>query len=597
MISNQLRRWHSAWLMGLLTLLIVVVGLPIATVQASTTIVGTGQPQSCTEQALRTALANGGLIQFNCGGALTIPLSSELMVSLDTEIDGGGSVQGGLITLSGQNTTRILQTSNQAALTIRNLTLRDGKGTGNDGRAGAIRGGWRAPVTVINSVFLHNDGTSGNQEAGGGAIFVHETTLIVDQCRFESNHGINGGAINNLLSTLKISRSSFSNNQASLYGGAVYTDGASWPTDDNQGGLIDIRSSHFENNQATGQGGAAFLFAYPPDTISIDTSSFRNNIVSKDAGGTALGGGIRLGNADFSISNTTISANIARGQGGGVWRGDQGRGQLTNVTITNNQALTDPASNKGGLGGGIAGGNWTCFNCTIANNTAGYQGGALWGTAANITLVNSIIANNTALNDGNPWNIKHNCGSYPSAYVSDGGGNIEYPGPNPQDSSDLLCVAGALVVDPQLLPLADNGGLVQTMALSASSPALSHAVSPCPASDARAIPRPQGKGCDAGAYERVAQLSLQPESVFAGSDAITLIVVGEGFTASDQIVWDGIARTTQYVDSTTITTLIPASELISTREVLVQVSNSSLPAARFRVLKLNGYVYLPLLLR
>ena len=124
-----------------------------------------------------------------------------------------------------------------------------------------------------------------------------------------------------------------------------------------------------------------------------------------------------------------------------------------------------------------------------------------------------------------------------------------------------------------------------------NSPALSHAVSPCPANDARAIPRPQGTGCDAGAYERVAQLSLQPTFVFAGSEAILLKVVGEGFADSDQIVWDGMPYITQYVDSATLTALIPANELISPREVLVQVSNSSLPVVRFRVLKLNAVSY------
>lgn len=582
------------YLMLLLSLFFLISAqLPAPSVSANTTIVGTGQPQSCTEQELRNAVSAGGLIQFNCGGAVTIPLSSELTISLATEIDGGSNMQGGLVTLSGQNTTRIIQTSNQASLTIRNLTLRDGKGTGSDGRAGAIRAGWRAPVSVFNSVFLNNDGRAGNQEAGGGAIFVHEATLIIDQSHFEGNRGVNGGAINNLLSTLKISRSTFINNQATLYGGAIYTDGASWPTDDAQGGQIDIRSSRFEQNQATGQGGAAFLYAYPPDTILIDSSSFVNNLVSKDAGGTALGGGLRLGNADFTITNTSISANIARGQGGGLWRGDKGKGQLTNVTIANNQAISDPGTNKGGLGGGIAGGSWSCLNCTIANNTAGYQGGGIWGSDASIRLTNTIVANNQALNDGNTWDIKHNCGSYPSAYASDGGGNLEYPGPNPKDSSDLLCVAGAYVADPQLAGLASNGGSVDTMALAASSPALSRAVSPCPETDARGIPRPQGTGCDTGAYERVAQLSLQPRSVFAGSAEITLTVIGEGFSASSQIIWDGIPRTTQPIDSTTLTTLIPASELSKAREVPVQVSDSPLPAVRFQVISLQGRVFLP----
>jgi hypothetical protein len=61
-----------------------------------------------------------------------------------------------------------------------------------------------------------------------------------------------------------------------------------------------------------------------------------------------------------------------------------------------------------------------------------------------------------------------------------------------------------VVGDPALGALADNGGPAATHALLEGSPAVDAGdPGPCPASDQRGVPRPQGPGCDVGAYERV----------------------------------------------------------------------------------------------
>ena len=59
-----------------------------------------GVVSTCTEAALRAALAGGGLVTFSgCG---TIPIASQLEISEDTIIDGGG-----LVTLDGGGSTRL----------------------------------------------------------------------------------------------------------------------------------------------------------------------------------------------------------------------------------------------------------------------------------------------------------------------------------------------------------------------------------------------------------------------------------------------------------------------------------------------------------
>ena len=86
-------------------------------------------------------------------------------------------------------------------------------------------------------------------------------------------------------------------------------------------------------------------------------------------------------------------------------------------------------------------------------------------------------------------NHPYNCGG---TFVDDGHnltfGDPTCPGPE---------------ADPKLGPLRDNGGPTQTIALGTGSAAvdLIPPASGCPPTDQRGVARPQGTGCDAGAYE------------------------------------------------------------------------------------------------
>jgi hypothetical protein len=531
---------------------------------AAETVVGNNTPQGCTEGALRAAVAQGGTIRFNCGPAPhTIMLTDDLVISKDTVIDGGGPQQGGLITLSGGGRTRLISTGNaldrtqdvRAALTIRNLTLRDGREPIGDTRGGAIQGGWRSPITIINSRLENNDATAGATfaEHSGGAVTAHETTLTIIDSTFVGNRGLNGGAINNLLSTLDISGSVFVDNDAKAggsycipnncfgYGGAIYTDGASWPLGNGVGGQIRIRTSSFVGNRAAGQGGGAFLFVYPPDTVLVEDSLFSDNSVVADLRGEAFGGGLRQGNGDLTVRNTLFLNNLARSQGGAFWRGEVGAASFTNVTLVGNRAVQNDATATGGLGGAVAGnstaGSFACTNCTIANNLAGFQGGAIWGLGPSMTLKNSIIANNRANNDGNPWNIKHNCGGNGSQ-ASDGGGNVEFPQRNLSDNQDVHCTAGVTVGDPRLAAPAANGGATLTMALQTGSVALGRGAG-CPATDQRGAVR--STPCDSGAFQSGA--NAPPITLPA---APTLRLIDHTGGPLLDLAWNGVPGATRY---------------------------------------------------
>ena len=80
---------------------------PVAAVVEPTnpTVLGNGTPGSVTRADIQAALDDGGHIVFDLGGLpQTIVLNTELVITREVVLDGGG-----LVTLSGQGTTRVLR--------------------------------------------------------------------------------------------------------------------------------------------------------------------------------------------------------------------------------------------------------------------------------------------------------------------------------------------------------------------------------------------------------------------------------------------------------------------------------------------------------
>jgi hypothetical protein len=502
------------WLIKQLFLFVLFISILLSQHSFAAILIGNGSPSQCTADSLQAALDQGGLIQFNCGGQHTIPLNQALIISQDAILDGGGNQQGGLITLDGQLKTRVLETNNSVTLEVKNLTIINGKPATDGGGAG-LRIGNFSEVIVDNCIFTGNNGTAGAKEHGGGAIFIASLgKLSVHRSLFEENIGVNGGAINNLLSGLTVTDSRFINNDttggkigssssANGYGGAIYTDGAS-DNNDNQGGEIRIEGCQFIGNRSAGQGGAVFSFVYPPDQVFIDRSLFMDNAVIKDNKSEALGGALRHGNGVLSLSNSSFINNTAQVQGGAVWIGERSQNsQIINSTFYRNQAVENE-DGKGGLAGAIMpiGGSLLIHNCTIAHNHAGFVGGALFGGEDQVTLKNTIIAHNTAYNSGNSWNKNQNCaGNY-----RDGGHNLQFPAKNSQDATDKNCTTAIDIADPLLTDLIESTDFLPFLNLSTDSPAID-AGQQCEATDQRGVTRPvdgnqDGKTiCDIGAIE------------------------------------------------------------------------------------------------
>jgi hypothetical protein len=285
-------------------------------VSSPTTVIGTGTPASCTGDAFVAAVANGGVITFDCGpDPVTIVLTATAKVfnnnGTKLVIDGGNKV-----TLSGGGKVRILymstcdkaqvyppgpgdcNTNPGVQLVVQNITFVDGNAKGisdtnNGGGGGAIyaQGG---SLKVVHARFFNNVCDDLGSDVGGGAIRKLDYLVAagagpsrpvwIVNSTFGGRAGLgnscaNGGALSsigvswNILNTL-ISESTAvghgANSGQGGNGGAIYNDGNEI--------VLNVTSSLIENNKAN-EGGSAVFFVSNNKTgsITITDSITRNN--------------------------------------------------------------------------------------------------------------------------------------------------------------------------------------------------------------------------------------------------------------------------------------------------------------------------------
>jgi hypothetical protein len=603
--------------------------------------VGTGTPASCTQSAVQTALDGGGHINFNCGAApATIALSSALQVpaGVDTVIDGGG-----LVTLDGQNSTKILVnpwSPSGNTLVLQNLRFANGRAPIDpdlrDNSGGAITSG--SPGTrlhIINTTFANNaTGDTAREDNQGGALFSNNSyeTVIVDSV-FENNTAGSGGAIGGLATGLLIYNSRFSSNQAidttaggivRGYGGAIHLDGVTNSGNPNSNKVVHICGSVFENNQSVRGGGAigAVVSDNKGTKATFEKSTFANNVVTGLNGQYGQGGAIYHVEDDHAgggsednleISQSSFWGNRAGRQGGAVWIYILGNGRVVNSTFESNR--TTAGFNQVGQGGAMAItlGAVDVLNSTFANNHADYQAGAIHGggTSNQISLQNTVFYSNT-LNYGQTQPSETRWQGYHTnrAFI-DGGANMQYPQYKPLYNNDVNnnVTANPIYLDPLLAQLGDYGGPTRSMALQGGSPAINGGTnSGCPLTDQRGYGRTDA-ACDIGAVEYGAAqgpvLTGISPSLGGLNQAVdfTLTVTGAEFGPNSIIRWNGVDKTTTYVNSFQLSAVIAGTDIsgAGTGDVSVTVfdpdSSTESAVQVFTIVPTLTHVYLPVVLK
>lgn len=207
----------------------------------------------------------------------------------------------------------------------------------------------------------------------------------------------------------------------------------------------------FSDNDHSGDGGAMSCTAAGV-SLTITNSSFVDNTASGYGDGGALS---LVCEAETTITSTLFVGNSTTGNGGAIRMYEQeGEVRIANSTFSGNTATAN--------GGAIYGESLytdieLLFN-TVTGNTATTGGGVyLYYVQYDATLRGNVISGNS----GDQVVLYTIGGTFTSA-DNDFFGTVSGFTPNASD----------LNVDPQLLPLADNGGPTRTHALAATSPVL-----------------------------------------------------------------------------------------------------------------------------
>lgn len=439
-------------------------------------VLGNGMPGSVSTAAIQAALDIGGPIIFNVGAApTTIALTSTLVASRETVLDGGG-----VVTLSGGNARRILSITNPNPaldaplfqVTLQNIELANAMV--NSGRGAAIykqhtmmEFPYKVSLKLVNCRFSNNnaplDGSS--QDDGGGAFYGELLDRVdIGNCIFEDNQGSNGGAVYSLGSeTVNIVDSQFLDNQAignggnpgnGGNGGALGVDGADR--------TVDVCRSRFIGNTANAYGGGFFSVMYDQtshtrfeDTLFQENQQL-SNVADEHTGGAYIQGG------PWAIERSSFIGNSARAVGGLFVYGNA-PGIIRNSTFSGNIAHTS-------LGGAMSLTNTAevnIVNTTIANNvaTAAFVGGIYIEPPNQLRLTNVILANNSGGNNFVTWAI------YSPAGLG-GSGNLQWPQTRPGGGgNETAAVPGIQFADPLLMAVANNGGYTPTRAIPLASPA------------------------------------------------------------------------------------------------------------------------------
>lgn len=470
------------------------------------TKVGKGTTASCSEAALQAAVASvtkagAGTISFDCGGKATIVLRQPLKLGSAKDktviIDGEG-----LVTLSGGKSTRVIDLENHTNFVVQRLSIIDGfvpagepEETNRPPNSGAaIRHPWFGTLKAIDVRFENNHCASRAAEIGGGAIYAGGLTeAVLSGCVFVNNSASNGGGILNRGSNLTVVNSQFSNNGALSSttesgqfgnGGGVYIDGMNY---EQPGGSLMLCGTAFRNNTAMTHGSGMFSYFYKGSNSVIRDCVFSANRFGKAGSGSGAlyhEGEPGDWSSSLTLTGTTFQDHSTAQHAGALFLGQNSEATATNCTFANNKVT--------GNGAGVFNGAAIIHlnSCTFSGNDADYGPAIFKGKSANVTLKNTVFANNTTAN-------KFSATSCHEA-MTDQGGNLQWPSNKASGNPDQPCVAGIRFADPKLTPLGDNGGPSHTFALGPKSAAIGFGKA-CPATDQRGEPR--ATPCDSGAYE------------------------------------------------------------------------------------------------
>lgn len=390
------------------------------------------------------------IIGFNLSAiGSTINLTSgEISLTADVTLLGPGAT---LLSIDANNNSRIFNVSVGVELNLSGLRLQNGFVTGE----------------------------SVNAASSGGAIFANDGTVLT------------------------LSNCIFSGNFAAEKGGAIFV--GRFTTGALGDSVLTISDCIFDSNEAdaldtTSDGGAVSFFLTLGGTLNIDRCTFVENIAGDNGGAFEATSGalVNCSNSTFD-SNDAGLADTAGGDGGAIFVLNTG----TLTTIENCTFSGNTTPDQGGAIYNTSAASLIVLHSTFTLNSGGNGGGIF--SSATLTLYQSIVAGNSSGATGDVSNT----GTMTSLGFNFIGNNLDsassFPVGFPNGNNDYVGTSGS-VLDPDLGPLANNGGPTLTHTPNSLSPVIDIGdplFSSPPNFDQRGIgfPRELGSVIDIGAVE------------------------------------------------------------------------------------------------
>ncbi|MEX2171385.1 MAG: choice-of-anchor Q domain-containing protein [Pirellulales bacterium] len=392
----------------------------------------------------------------------------------------------------------------ESSATITTSTI-TGNSTTSDGGGGLFTKG---NLSIDRSTISGN--AAADRNSSGGGIYCLGSAQISDSTISDNIAGDRGGGIVvRGPGSISLTKTVVSNNSAYRSGGGVDSAGAATITGCvvtgnlayqaggiTCGGSLTVRDSRITGNTATGSNGGGIISS---GALSLINTTVSSNQAAQNGGGAYCYG-------DLTVVSSTIASNIASRSGGGITA--LGSIQLSNATVSQNTATS--------LAGGIwcRGSSTTVSQSTIYRNQSSGAGGGVFMDSGALSLEGSIVAGNFAESGTDATGLLGASIHARFSVIGNHSGSGLAPAPVGSPDADGNLVGGSTfqsMIDPKLGPLADNGGLMRTLALLPGSPALntgdpnaSAGAGGLPQFDQRDAPfiRVFGGRIDIGAYER-----------------------------------------------------------------------------------------------
>ena len=407
-----------------------------------------------------------------------------------TGVDGGtiadnGATLGGAIFSSGNKYDEGSADSSLTTLALNDATIAD-----NGAAAGGGTFSKYSDTTITDSTI------TGNEASGIAGVASFASQLDVTGSEFTDNYAdeFAGAIAAGKYSTLDMTSSTVSGNSAGYAGGIAFSCGCDNPDYVGEPGPSTITQSTISDNEADfGAGGLAIGEIVPGAPVTVRSTTISGNTVDAEDG---YGGGVGIYGyiADaIEFTNSTISGNSAAYGGG--------------VVIDEIEDLPEETEARSG-DGIVEGGSIDFDNTTIAGNNAAIDGGGIHlgvfqgdgPEQSTIGLSSTVVADNSA------DDLSQGAAETPGGFRLTNS-LVETPG----SAAITQDPAGSSILgtDPQLGPLADNGGPTLTHLPSATSPLIDVGLANGLTVDQRGLPRAvesaapngPGDGTDIGSVE------------------------------------------------------------------------------------------------